>query len=78
MLAKSGVVLTYENLHVSAGPLASEGRGSDSMIPPEVVRPLTTVVPKPSRGIWLIHRDGSGLARLTNGDGIERDAIWSP
>jgi Tol biopolymer transport system component len=42
------------------------------------VRPLTTVVPKPPQGIWLIHRDGSGLTRLTNGDGIEREATWSP
>jgi Tol biopolymer transport system component len=62
----------YEDLYVR------EGRGNDSTTSPEVVRPLTTVVPKPPQGIWLIHRDGSGLTRLTNGAGIEREATWSP
>ncbi len=68
----------YEDLQTSAGLQVRAGRGNDSTIPSEVVRPLTTVMPKPPQGIWLIHRDGSGLTRLTNGAGIEREATWSP
>lgn len=58
--------------------LARGGRGTESGAVPEVVRPLTTVVPKPPRGIYLIHRDGSALTKLTNGAGIEKHATWAP
>lgn len=78
LLGRHWIDSSYEDLRVRAGPRAREGWGSDSTIPSEVVRPLTTVVPKPPQGIWLIHRDGSGLTRLTNGNGIEREATWSP
>lgn len=71
-------LLVQSGLPIRAGPLPRGGWGGDSTNPSEVVRPLTTVVPKPPQGIWLIYRDGSGLTRLTNGAGIEREATWSP
>jgi Tol biopolymer transport system component len=36
------------------------------------------VVPKPPRDIYLIHRDGSALTKVTNGAGIEKHATWAP
>lgn len=44
----------------------------------EVVRPVTTVVPEQPKDIYVINANGSGLARLTDGAGREKQASWSP
>jgi Tol biopolymer transport system component len=54
------------------------GQASDSRVSSGVVRAFTTVVPKQPRDIYVIGGDGSGLTRLTDGQGYEKHASWSP
>jgi Tol biopolymer transport system component len=54
------------------------GQGGDRTAAHDAVRPVTTVVPEQPRDIYVINADGSGLARLTDGTGREKQASWSP
>jgi Tol biopolymer transport system component len=54
------------------------GEGGGRTVAYEAVRPVTTVVPEQPRDIYVINADGTGLARLTNGPGREKQVSWSP
>jgi Tol biopolymer transport system component len=58
--------------------LIQTGQGTDLTALSDAVRPLTTVMPEPPRGIWVIDSGGGALTRLTNGKGYEKHASWSP
>jgi Tol biopolymer transport system component len=68
----------HESSHGYTDSLIQTGLGTDLAALPDTVRPLTTVMPEPPRGIWVIDRDGGGLTRVTNGKGNEKHASWSP
>ncbi|MFC2038122.1 hypothetical protein ACFLYD_09265, partial [Chloroflexota bacterium] len=58
--------------------LVRAGEGSGLRASPDVVRPLTTVVPAQPRDVYVIDSDGGGLTNLTSGAGNEKHASWSP
>jgi Tol biopolymer transport system component len=62
----------------AADVLVSSGKPGEMSAAHDTVRAITTVMPEPANDVYLIETDGSGLARLTDGQGRVRQAAWSP
>jgi Tol biopolymer transport system component len=72
-----GERLLFLSSRDSAGAGSQGGQGS-ARGGGNVLHAVTTVMPEPARDLYLMSVDGSGLIRLTEGQGRVKHASWSP